>query len=374
MKSIKTDHTPHLAVFCSSLNSLDEIGSLHRALDIHRKFVQAGWKVTFYTNDITRKPLDIGFKAKVYSQWPYILPKKLNSLYQFLMPLLRFRSGRKADVILTLQAFSASSAINAGKLWGAKVVARCGMVYGESAETLKKTGNRTDRQMRCEKKIFLNADKCIIPTAELADWVVNNYKVNREKIVIGPNNVDIELFKPAAKVKKDIDVICVGRLVDKKRHDILLEALADTNYKIEIIGQGKMKQRLLNIADKASADIVLIDRVENDILPEHFNRSKIYVNIAAWEGHPKALIEAMSCGLACVGAKSPGIENQIIDGQTGLLVEPEPKQIRGAIERLLADDKLRENLGKNAREYAARHFSLDTVFEIYRQTCEGLIK
>ena len=364
---------PHLAVFCSSLNGLNQIGSLHRMMGIYKKFVQAGWKVTFYTNDTTRKMPDIGFKAEVFSQWPYVLPKKLNSLYHLFMPLLRFNSGKKTDVITTLQAFSAPAAINAGKLWGAKVVARCGMVYGESAETLKKSGKSADKKLQLEKKLFKNADKCLIPTAALADWVANNYKINREKIVIAPNNVDTELFKPAAEAKKDVDIICIGRLVPKKRHDLLLEALAETNYKIEIIGQGKMEQQLVNIADRISAEVVLVKRVENDMLPEHFNRSKIYVNIAAWEGHPKALIEAMSCGLACIGAKSPGIKNLIVDGQTGLLVEPEPKQIRSAIERLLADKQLREYLGKNAREYAVRHFSLDTVFEIYRQTCESLI-
>jgi len=364
---------PHLSIFFSSLNGINKVGSLHQMLGIYKKFIQAGWEVTFYTNEMAHTLPDIGFEAKVYSQWPHFLPENLGALYQFFMPLLRFGSGQKTDVIISEPAYAVSAAINAGKLWGAKVVARCGMVYGESAETLKKSGKSANKKLRREKKMFKNADKCIIPTAALADWVVNNYKINREKIVIAPNNVDTELFKPAANTKKDIDIICIGRLVAKKRHDLLLEVLAETNYKIEIIGQGKMEQQLVNIADRVSAEVVLIRRVENDMLPEHLNRSKIYVNIAAWEGHPKALIEAMSCGLACIGAKSPGIKNLIVDGQTGLLVEPEPKQIRSAIERLLADEQLREYLGKNAREYAVRHFSLDTVFEIYRRTCESLI-
>lgn len=365
---------PNLAVFFHSLNGLNKVGSLHRIMDIYKKFAQAGWNVSIYSNDTTKELPDIGFKAEIYPQWPYVLPKKLSSLYQFFMPLLHFRSGRKTDVIITYQAFLSPAAINAGKLWGAKVAARCGMVYGEAAETLGKSGKTAKNKQRCEKKVFMGADKCLIPTAALADWVVDNYKIKRQKIIIAPNNVDTELFAPAAKVKKDIDIICVGRLVAKKRHKLLLDALAGTNYKIEIIGQGEMQQELSDMADTNSAEVILTGRVENNILPDHLNRSKIYVNLASWEGHPKALIEAMSCGLACIGANAPGIKNQIIDGETGLLVEPEPRRIRDAIERLLADEKLREHLGKNAREYAVKNFSLDTVFEIYLQTCEDLIK
>lgn len=369
---MKNKHEPHLAVFLGSLSSIDNVGSMHQALNVYRKFAENGWNVSIYSGDAKSEVPDIGFKAKVYPQWPIAFPKKLKWLYYLLMPILHFGSGRKTDVIITIQAFGQLPALTCAKLWGAKVIARCGMVYGESAEVLNKKGRRSKNRKKIEKKTFCKADKCLIPTADLAEWVIENYKVERKKIVVAPNYVDTDIFQPA-EVQKDFDIISVGRLVPKKRHDLLIRSLSDSNYKIKIIGKGVSSEEIKKIASSCKNEVTFIERVENRNLPKHFNSSKIYVNLASWEGHPKALIEAMSCRMACIGANSPGIKNLIIDGQTGLLVDPEPEQIHKAVERLLTDNSLREYLAKNAYEYAIKHFSLDNIFEIYRQTCESLI-
>ncbi|GAG94319.1 unnamed protein product, partial [marine sediment metagenome] len=266
-----------------------------------------------------------------------------------------------------------SPAIIAGRLWGAKVVARCGMVYGEGAETLRKTGGRARKRTRVEKWTLKHADKCLIPTEELADWVVQNYGIERNKIVVIPNFVDTKLFKPDIEAKKDTDVICIGRLVPKKRHHLLLEALLGTKLKIHIIGDGKLKERLTDFAKNNNLNLTMTPRVENSLLPPCLNRSKIYLNVAQWEGHPKALIEAMACGCACIGAKSPGIQNLIIDGKTGILVEPDPQQIHNVVKMLLDNKELRKHLGKNARDYAVKHLSLDKVFEQYKKVFKDVL-
>ncbi len=213
--------------------------------------------------------------------------------------------------------------------------------------------------------VFEKAERCIVPTKELADWICKNYDIASAKIAVIPNYVDTEQFKPDTNVKKDFDIICIGRLEAKKRHKLLLEALQDMEIKIHIIGDGLLKDQISRLAKNKAPDIKMTQRVEHKELPRIMNGSKIYVNLSEWEGHPKALIEAMSCGCACVGAKSPGIENLIINGQTGIIVEAEPLQVRNAIKNLLTDSRLREQLGEKAREYAKEQFSLERVFEKY---------
>lgn len=127
-----------------------------------------------------------------------------------------------------------------------------------------------------------------------------------------------------------------------------------------------MKDKLKSLAKEKALQVKITERVEHSLLPQHINGSKIYVNLAEWEGHPKTLIEAMACGCACIGAKSPGIDNLILDGETGVLVEPQPHQIRSAIEKLLKNKQLRQKLGENARNYALEHFSLEKVFDQYK--------
>ena len=261
----------------------------------------------------------------------------------------------------------------AGRLWNAKVIARCGMVHGECSEILGKTGSRAKKKARAEKWTFKHADKCVVPTKELAEWVANNYRIDPNKIAVIPNYVDTKLFKPESKVEKDFDIICVGRLAPKKRHRLLLESLSGRNLKIHFVGGGKLADEFVNIAGKSSIDLKVTPRVEHNLLPSLFNNAKTYVNLAKWEGHPKALIEAMACGCACIGARSPGIENLIIDGETGILIDPEPENVREAVTQLLADSALRLKLGDNARDYAIEHFSLDKVFRQYMKVFEDML-
>ena len=360
----------HLAVFASNNNGLGtwkRIGSLHREIAIFKRFAQDGWNISLYTYDRSRKLPDIGFAAKVHSQWPFLVPKKLGFLYRHLLPFLFFRQGRKADIIITNQAHSSGTAILAGSLWAAKVIARCGYVYGESAQTLGKSGRRVRKRILQEKTTFEKAYRCIVPTKKLCQWVCENYGLPKEKIVVIPNYVDTEQFKPDTNAKKDFDILCIARLVAKKRHRLLFDALSGTQLKIHLIGNGRLKDKLKSLAKEKSLQVNITERVENSLLPQHINNSKIYVNLAQWEGHPKTLIEAMACGCACIGAKSPGIENLILDGKTGVLVEPEPQQIRNAIELLLKNKRLRLQLGENARSYAVEQFSLDKTFEQYKK-------
>jgi glycosyltransferase involved in cell wall biosynthesis len=367
---------PHLGVITSNnhgLGTWERIGSLHREVAIYKKFVDLGWQVTFYTYDRTRKLPDIGFAANVCPQWPFLLPKKLSFLYRQLLPFLRYLKGRKTDIIITNQAHSCGAAILAGKLWKAKVVARCGYVYGESAEQLRKTGRQVRKKILQEKLIFEKAYHCTAPTKELADWVSINYGIKPSKITVIPNYVDTEQFRPDVTARKDFDIICIGRLESKKRYELLFEALRSTETKVHIIGNGNLRGKLSSLAKEKLPYARITPRIEHSLLPKYINASNMYVNLAEWEGHPKALIEAMACGCACIGAKSPGIENLIINGQTGILVSPEPHQIRCTIEMLLRDNNLREQLGKNAREYVEKYLSLDKVFEKYSNLLQEIL-
>jgi glycosyltransferase involved in cell wall biosynthesis len=357
----------------TGIKTWEQVGSLKREVAIYKKFAEHGWNVVFYTYDRTSAIPDVGFSAKIQVQWPFLLPERLNWAYQLFLPVLRFVSGRKSSLIITNQAHGGWPAVIAGRLWNAKVIARCGMVHGECSEILGKTGSRAQKKAKVEKWTFKHADKCVVPTKELAEWVTDNYKIDPSKINVIPNYVDTELFKPSGKAEKDFDILCVGRLVPKKRHRLLLESLRGSNLKIHFVGGGKLADEFNNIAAKSSIELKITQRVEHNQLPAFFNNAKMYVNLAKWEGHPKAMIEAMACGCTCIGARSPGIENLIIDGKTGILIEPEPEKVCETINKLLADSKLRAKLGNNARDFANEYFSLDKIFRQYMKVFEDTL-
>jgi glycosyltransferase involved in cell wall biosynthesis len=254
--------------------------------------------------------------------------------------------------------------VGAAKLWGAKLVARCGYVYGEREEAAGNEGFHVRRRSLEELAVFHFADRCVVPTRALAEWVTEHYGIDARKIAVIPNNVDTGSFRPLA-LAPEVDVISVGRLAEKKRHQLLLEALAGTGVRVRIIGSGGRRDRLLQQAERLDVMLDLIPSVANERLPELFNTARVYVNLSRWEGHPKALIEAMACGRACIGADSPGIRNLLEHDRTGWIVPPDVDRVREAIVQLLEDDAKRAELGAAARAHTEAEFSLDGVFRRY---------
>jgi glycosyltransferase involved in cell wall biosynthesis len=365
-----------LAVFLTNGQGLGDwqaVGSLSREVAIYERLVEADWSVTFYSYDRTRHLPSVGFPAQTKPQWPYLLPRWLDPIYWVSLPLLRFPApADRPSIILTNQAHSGWPAIVAGKLWGARLVARCGYVYGEREAAADRRGFRVRRRSLEEKLAFRVADRCVVPTAELAEWVAENYAVAEAKIAVIPNYVDTDVFRPLP-AKPGVDVISVGRLVEKKRHHLLLEALAGTDLRVRIIGSGGWEGRLRRLAEERGVALDLVTRVENERLPEMLNGARLYVNLSRWEGHPKALIEAMACGRACIGAESPGIENLLDHGRTGWVVRPEASEVRSAIATLLDDDRKRVELGAAARAHAVATFSLAEIFRRYTGLFDDLL-
>ena len=366
-----------LAVFLtngSGLNTWKKTGSLSRETALYKKFAQDGWNVSFFTYDRTKDLPSLDFNANVIPQHPFNFPKRFDPLYRLFLPMLRSVQGKNSSIIITNQAHSGSVAVKAARRWKVPVIARCGMIQGESSQTLGKTGSRARKKAKNEKWTFTNADRCVVPTKELATWLTDNYGIDPEKITIIPNYVDTDIFTPKPDTEKKYDVLCIGRLVSKKRHQLLLESLAGSNLKICIIGAGKQKSQLTDFARDNNMNLEIFEKIEHSQLPQYFHKSRMYVNVAAWEGHPKAMIEAMACGIPCIGAKSPGIANLLKHNQTGLLVDPEPDSIRNAVQYLLSDNDLVRKIATEARNYCVEQFSLETIFLKYKSLFTELIQ
>lgn len=358
------DRQNQLALFSTNgvgLKDWERIGSLSREVALYKRLNAKGWGITFFTYDKTRNVPDVGFPAKVITQFPFRLHWRLGFIYQALLSIIRFRHGKSVSVIITNQAHSGWPAIVAGKLWGAKVMARCGYVFGEQAETMNLHGRYVQQTIRNEKWTFRHADICIISTRELADWVIRNYGIKKEKIYVIPNNVDTNIFQPMKEIRKDIDILCVGRMAEEKRYNLVLKALNGLDIKVVFIGDGVLKEQIECYATDQNVRLEIISRVINEEIPKYHNRTKIYLIASRGEGHPKSLIEAMACGCACIGTRTPGTKNQIVDGETGILVDSDSQSIRSEVKRLLNDKALRHHLGGKARHYALTNWSLDIV-------------
>ena len=115
--------------------------------------------------------------------------------------------------------------------------------------------------------------------------------------------------------------------------------------------------------------------VDNDQLYKLYNTHSIFILCSKYEGNPKTMLEAMSCGSAVIGTNVTGICNIINNGENGLLVNENYIELREAICSLSSDSGMRESLGRNARKSIVKNNSLKCLIqkelELYRELIDN---
>lgn len=160
-----------------------------------------------------------------------------------------------------------------------------------------------------------------------------------------------------------VNILSVGRAVEKKGFDDLLRALArigtSIDWRFEHIGGGALLDRLqaqaarLGIAER----IRFRGALAHDQVVDAFLRADLFVlpsRIAKSgdrDGLPNVLMEAQALGVACISTPISAIPELIVDGRTGLLVpDRDPRALAEAITRLSEDPDTRVTLARAGLE------------------------
>jgi phosphatidylinositol alpha-1,6-mannosyltransferase len=161
-----------------------------------------------------------------------------------------------------------------------------------------------------------------------------------------------------------------SRLVRRKGFDVLLDAVAGLDgVQVAIAGSGRDSGRLARRAARIGDRARLLGRVSDDDLPALYASADVFAMLChdRWggmeaEGFGIVFLEAAACGVPAVAGRSGGAHEAVLDGDTGLVVEPrDVAAVRAAIQRLLGDDELRARLGAAARQRAESTFSFDVL-------------
>ena len=337
-----------------------EAGIFEREVAIYRRLQKLGVRVSFVSygdsRDLEYGPRIPGIRI-LCNGWK--LPARL---YKLLLPVLHGWQLWRADCYKTNQTNGAEVALRAARMWRKPLVARCGYMWSEFVA--RRHGVDPDEVTRArdmEEKAFSAAQRVVVSTPTMAADIAQRVPAAAARTVVIPNYVDTEPFGPVSSPNRDLDVIFVGRLSPQKNIKALLTAIRPLDVRIALVGQGELGNELKREFQSLNGRILWVGTVPNEALPGYLNRAKLFVLPSLYEGHPKALIEAMACALPVVGADSPGIRELIRHGETGWLCQPDSSSIREAIEMLLAQPELRNRLGRNARRYVHEHFALDHV-------------
>lgn len=351
---------PRLLFFMTPGNGLstwNRLGSIERELLPYRQYRKRGWRVTIGTFDAPGDPFaeSSGFNL-AYCPHPRLL---------FTLPWYFKQALRNADIIKTNQSAGAWWYVLAAKIFQKPILLRCGYVVGERLETVEGRTLRARHYELWEGWAFRHATFCQVPTEALRQWVGARYHLDERQVGVVPNFVDTRVFSPLEKMDQlPRSVVYVGNITRVKNLSLLVQACARAGAsQLTLIGDGPDIHQIARLAEQLKVRLLVKGRVPNTMLPGILQQHEVYAQTSLREGHPKAFLEAMACGMACVGTRVPGLQEVVDHGSTGLLAEPEVDAVAESLQQFFSNPTLRHSLGTNAARIVRERFSFEIVFE-----------
>jgi phosphatidylinositol alpha-1,6-mannosyltransferase len=233
--------------------------------------------------------------------------------------------------------------------------------------------------------IFRLITSCARPIVAVSRYVKGLLLMSgipEEKIAIINGGVNIERFskgdperlKKRFGLKNKKIILALARLDKVKGQDIVIKVLPRVIQSVPdvryiIAGKGKEEKRLKRLVDENSLNqyVIFAGYVKEEELADFYMLCDIFVMLShqagkGVEGFGLAFLEANMCGKPVIGGRHGGVLDAVIDGETGILVNPEDEEeIAGAIVELLKDKELSSKLGKRGRERCISQFSWKMV-------------
>ncbi len=226
-----------------------------------------------------------------------------------------------------------------------------------------------------------------------AEEIVKRFNKKTRTTVCPLSGVDIQKFRPGIssdwKEKlglsgKKVLLFC-GALDKRKGIEVLLGALAlisDKSVYAIIVGTGAQKEKLVSLASELSIKerVVFLDWMRNEELPGLLNAADVFVYpsrpLGGWEEQfGYAMAEASACGIPIVATRSGSIGEVVVDGKSGILVEPNnSEQLADAIGKILSNNDFKKQMGDYGLKYIGENFSHQVVANKLSNFLHGFVK
>jgi glycosyltransferase involved in cell wall biosynthesis len=188
----------------------------------------------------------------------------------------------------------------------------------------------------------------------------------RTAVAVAPNGVDLEEIRSAPAAPERTDLVVVGRLLDHKRIDLLIDAVArlraaGVQASCRIIGDGPQREALHAQAQRLGvADLIDFrhDVAGQRELYSLLKAGRVFVFPSAREGFGVAVLEALACGLPVVTTSAPDnlARHLVTRAADGVICEPSADAIAESVAGLLAGPR-----GERTSEAWVSGFDWDSV-------------
>lgn len=230
-------------------------------------------------------------------------------------------------------------------------------------------------------------DQVIVPSGS-ARKIIEHWGVKNNNTDVIPTGVDETFFAGAegGEIRKkygiaddEILLVVITRLTEEKNMKFLIEAGVDilkSNPKVKFLvgGEGYLENELKEISKDVQDRIIFAGFVPNEIKKDYYAAGDIFIFASKSETQGMIINEAMYAGLPIVAVCATGVEDSVVDGQTGFLVAEDRKKFSGAVEKLFADQNLRRQFGVAAQKIAREKYTAQVCAQKMLRVFEKAIK
>ncbi|MCT4629151.1 glycosyltransferase [Winogradskyella sp.] len=218
---------------------------------------------------------------------------------------------------------------------------------------------------------FKNLDKLICQSQDMAEDMIKNYNVPKEKTFVINNPISsLPIIKKNRQRIGQKRFITVGRLTEVKGYERILEILSKlkTPFIYTIIGNGNLKEQIFNKAKELEIEKKIIHIEFSNELNKHFSENDIFLQGSYVEGFPNAVLESCVVGTPVIAFNAPGGTKEIItNGVNGYIVENEQEFLEKLNEEKVWDPKI-------VRESVYKKFNSDKILKEYEDLFIGVLK
>lgn len=230
-------------------------------------------------------------------------------------------------------------------------------VPNQAPSALHLHGTPNESDMLIDSAMVVNGDNCVAHSDSIKEWWSSKYPDKRYRTF--RNGVDTSEFYADPYTSRPIDVLYVGRFLEHKGIDDVLNAV-DRDFRVVIAGSGRYEQEIRRIiAERGLNNTELVIRPSNTELKDLYAKSKVFTCPSKGkEGVLTTMLEAAASGCAILTARGSGMTDLIMDRENGLLVDPgNVTQIANGITKLLHNDQDRMTLAANVQNEILQNWS-----------------
>jgi len=217
------------------------------------------------------------------------------------------------------------------------------------------------------QKLGKRCQKVVCPSAN-TEHRLNRYGIKNTTVI--NNGVEDYFFvKPKKKSISQPTLVFTGRLEKEKNPFFLLKIGQELkklipNFRLIIIGSGSLLNKLQqkSLQSKLENNLLFTGDVNRSLLPDIYKSAHLFITPSTSEVMPLSVIEAGASGLPVIALKNSGLEELVINGRTGFVLNKNPKEIAEKINYLFQNPKILQKLSLDSYKHA-QNFSVEKTTE-----------